>query len=88
MVWGFGHKEFGMKNELFEYLEEKIELIIGKSIDLGLNEGGMIFNFHNINPFFLKNFYIIKYNISLQNLIDFWKIMKKADDFSSSASSI
>jgi hypothetical protein len=24
----------------------------------------------------------------LQNLIDFWKIMKKADDFSSSASSI
>ena len=31
---------------------EKIELIIGKSVDLGLNEGGMIFNFHNINPFF------------------------------------
>jgi hypothetical protein len=33
---------------------EKIELIIGKSVDLGLNEGGMIFNFHNIKSHFLK----------------------------------
>jgi hypothetical protein len=40
-----------------------MKLIDGKSIDLGLNEGGVIFNFHNINPFFLKNFYIIKYSI-------------------------
>ena len=88
MVCRIGHKEFELENELVIDEVEKIELIIGKSIDLGLNEGGVIFNFHNINPFFLKNFYIIKYNISLQNLIDFCRKMKKADDFSSSASSI
>ena len=81
LICRIGHKEFGMKNELAIGTVEKIELIIGKSIDLSLNKGGVIFTFHNINPFFLKNFYIIKYNIYLQNLIDFCRKMKKADDF-------
>ena len=71
MVSRIGHKEFELENELVIDEVEKMKLIDGKSIDLGLNEGGVIFNFHNINPFFLKIFYIIKYSISLQNLIDF-----------------
>ena len=33
---------------------KKIELVGGKGINLGLNEGGMIFNFHNIKSHFLK----------------------------------
>ena len=78
MVCRIGHKEFELENELVIDEVEKIELIIGKSIDLGLNEAGVIFNFHNINPFFLKKFYIITYSISLQNLIDFCKKMKKS----------
>lgn len=81
MICRFGHKEIELDIELLIDEVEKMKLIDGKSIDLGLKEGGVIFNFHNINPFFLKNFYIIKYNISLQILIDFLKIMKKADDF-------
>ena len=81
LVCRFGHKEFKLENELVIDEVKKVKLIFGKSIDLSLNKGGIIFNFHNIKSHFLKNFYIIKYNISLQNLIDFWKIMKKADDF-------
>ena len=65
MIGVFGRKEIELDIELLIDEVEKMKLIDGKSIDLGLNEGGVIFNFHNKNPSFLKNFYIIKYNISL-----------------------
>ena len=48
-VCRIGHKEFELENELLVDEVKKVQLIFGKSVDLGLNEGRIIFGFHNIN---------------------------------------
>jgi len=74
LVCRFGHKEIELDIELLVDEVEKAKLIFGKSIDLGLNEGGVIFTFHNINPFFFKKFlyykiqyHFVEFNHFLQN---------------------
>ena len=62
---------------------EKIELIIGKSVDLGLNEGGIIFGFHNINLTFFKfkNFLYYKIQYFFVKFNRFLQKNEKTDDF-------
>ena len=66
MIGVFGRKEIELDIELLIDEVEKMKLIDGKSIDLGLNERGRInFTFHNIKFLSFKIFCIIEYSFIL-----------------------
>jgi hypothetical protein len=52
LVCSFGHEKIELEIELVVNEIKKIKLVIGEGIDLSLNEGGMIFDLHNIKLLF------------------------------------
>jgi hypothetical protein len=56
LVCSFGHEKIELEIELVVNEIKKIKLVIGEGIDLSLNEGGMIFDLHNIKLLFEKIF--------------------------------